>query len=355
VSVVALVAGLAACGTQKPAVAPASAPCPAATPVAAPPQGASAPGIAIATSVGPSDTSTSTVVKAAGGQILCGRTEITTHRDIVYSGQLKLDVLVPKTAGPKPLVVYLSGGGFRTAGKEVAPNLRAYVADQGYVVASIQYRTVPDGATYVDGVADAKSAIRYLRANAAHYGIDPALVAVWGESAGGYLASMVGTTNGLKQFDVGANLDQSSDVQAVVDKFGPSDLLKIAADFDPAAQLVYEGADNTIAQYVNGSQSGKSFQDDPAAVAKANPITYVDASDPPFAEFHGSADNIVSPSQTLLLHNALRAAGVDSTRYVIEGAGHGDLVFAGDPASALRWSTSQVMGYLVDFLNAKLR
>jgi acetyl esterase/lipase len=352
---VALIAGLTACGTDAPAAAPALAACPAATPVVAPPGGVGAGGIAIATSVAPGDTSTSTVVTPGGGQIRCGRTGIEAHNDVEYSPPLKMDVLVPKTAGLKPLVVYLSGGGFVAAGKEFAPDLRTYVAEQGFVVASIQYRTVTTGNTYVDGVADAKSAIRYLRANAAGYGIDPARVAVWGESAGGYLASMAGTTNGDKRFDVGANLGQSSDVQAVVDKFGPSDLSKIAADFDPAAQEAYAGPDNAIAQYVNGPKSGKSLKDDPEAVASADPVTHIDGSEPAFLEFHGSADNIVSPSQTLLLHNALRSAGVDSTRYVLDGAGHGDLAFAGSPEAALGWSTTQVMGYLVDFLNTKLR
>jgi acetyl esterase/lipase len=332
------------------------------------PGGASggAPGgvsITAAKSVAPSDTSTSTVIKPEGPQITCGRTEVDTHSDIVYSTPstagkpvgLKLDILVPKTAGKKPLVIYLSGGGFVMATKEAALDQRTYVAEAGYVVASIQYRTTTNGATYQDAVADTKSAIRYLRAHADQYDIDPAKAAVWGESAGGYLAAMTGTTNGLKQFDVGDNLDQSSDVQAVVDKFGPSDLSKIGADFDTAAQQANVSPGNATAAWVYGPGTKKSITVDPAAVARANPATYVDSADPAFILFHGSADTLVSPSQTLLLHNALRAKGVDSTRYVLNGAGHGDLTFmGGDPNAARPWTTKEVMDDITTFFGKHL-
>jgi len=177
---------------------------------------------------------------------------------------------------------------------------------------------------------------------------------VWGQSAGGYLAALAGVTNGILRFDAGDNLDQSSQVQAVVDKFGPSDLANIAADFDPAAQRARSGPEHPVAKYVNGLASGKSLSDDPAAAAAANPVNYVRASAPPFLLFHGSADNLVSPSQTLLLHEALRAAGVQSTRYVLVGAGHGDLAALTNPDSAKPWSTNEVMNLLVSFLRRYL-
>jgi len=89
-------------------------------------------------------------------------------------------------------------------------NLRTFVAEAGFVVASIQYRTITDGATYADSLIDVKSAIRYLRAHADAYGIDPDHIAVWAESAGGYLAAMAGVTSNLKSFDKGGELDQNS-------------------------------------------------------------------------------------------------------------------------------------------------
>ena len=326
----------------------------------APPPPSGAPPVTFATSVAASDTSTSRVISPHGPQIRCGRVEVETRRDVVYStppsaqAALKMDVLVPETRGAKPLVVYFSGGGFIRSTKEAAPGHRTYVAEAGYVVASIQYRTIATGGTYGDAVADAKSAIRYLRAHAGRYGIDPGRVAVWGESAGGYLAAMVGTTNGVDQFDVGGDLDQSSDVQAVIDQFGPSDLPRIGADFDAAFQQMYSTPGSSTAQWVYGPGTTSSITDDPGAVARANPATYVDASDPAFLLFHGDDDRLVSPSQTLLVHDALRAGGVDSTRYVLRGANHGDLSFIGDTESGIPWSTQKVMGIMTKFLDKHL-
>ena len=313
----------------------------------------------VASTVAASDMSTSIVIRPdKSDQITCGKTAVRTTEDVVFATRtlpngktldLSLDVQVPEGLGKKPLIVYITGGGFVQAPKEAALNLRTYVAEAGFVVASIQYRTARNGATYRDGVADVKSAIRYLRKNAATYAIDPGKVAVWGESAGGYLAAMVGVTNGIKAFEVGADLDQSSDVQAVVDKFGPSDTSRLAADFDLPAREADNANDNPIAQYI-GMAPGTHVLDVRVATTAANPLAYVNASVPPFILFHGSQDRLISPSQTLILHNALRAAGAHSTRYVLDGAGHGDLSFLGDHESGLPWSTKQTMGIIVDFL-----
>jgi acetyl esterase/lipase len=323
------------------------------------------PAIPVATSVTKSDTSASIVMHANGPPIQCGKTGIETHNDIVYSTpppiarhkpvDLKMDILVPKTDGKKPLVVWFPGGGFVFADKGGSLDHRTYVAEAGYVVASVQYRTITNGATYNDGVADAKSAIRYLRAHADQYGIDPGKVAVWGESGGGYIAAMVGTTNGVKQFDVGDNLDQSSNVQAVIDQFGPSDLSKVGADFDPAYQKEVLSPGNTTAQWVFGPGTKKSVTDDPAAIALADPAMYVHSLDPPFLLFHGTADRLLSPSQTLLMQNALRAEGVESTRYLLAGAGHGDMSFMGDAKAGKAWSTREVMEIIVTFLGRHLK
>jgi acetyl esterase/lipase len=306
----------------------------------------------MSTSVAASDTSTSIVIRPdPKDQIACGTTALKPISDVVFSTPtlpdgkpipLLLDIQVPAVAKRSPLVVYVPGGGFRRALKEAALDLRTYVAQAGFVVASIQYRTIVNGANYRHGVADVKSSIRYLRANADRFGIDPRRVAVWGESAGGYLVAMVGVTNGQRSFDVGNNLDQSSDVQAVVDKFGPSDISKIAADFDSHVQAAY-AANNPISMYIGLD-----------VTTAANPLTYVKASDPPFLIFHGTQDKLVSPSQTLMLSNALKAAGAHSTRYLLEGAGHGDLSFLGDFESGLPWSTKQTMGIIIDFLKRSI-
>jgi len=265
---------------------------------------------------------------------------------------LSMDIQMPEAPKQRPVVIYVTGGGFIQAPKEAALNLRTYVAEAGFVVASIEYRTVRDGANYRDGIADVKSAVRYLRANAVKYGIDPARVAVWGESAGGYLAAMVGVTNGLKSFDVGNDLEQSSDVQAVVDKFGASDLSKLASDFDQKAKDANNAPGNPIAQYI-ATVPETRLLDTQLATTAANPLTYVKPIHPPFLILHGSRDRLISPSQTLILHNALTAVGGHSVRYVLDGAGHGDLSFLGDTESGLPWSARQTMDIIVDFLRAQ--
>jgi acetyl esterase/lipase len=313
----------------------------------------------IAASIAPSDTSTSIVIRPdRDDQIQCGKTPLKTIQDVVYASprlkdgkslSLKMDILIPEPARKRTVVVYVPGGGFVVAAKEGALNLRTYVAESGFAVASIQYRTSRDGATYRDGVADIKAAIRYLRANAAKYAIDADRVVVWGESAGGYLAAMVGVTNHNGAFEAGADLNQSGDVQGVIDDFGASDISKMAADFDaPTQHATY--TNEGLIQYIGKASDAKTL-DAGIATTAANPLKYIQANAPPFLILHGNQDRLVSPSQTLLLHDALVAAGARSTRYVVDGAGHGDLAFMGDTQSGLLWSTNQVMNLIVTFLN----
>lgn len=313
----------------------------------------------IAASVAPSDTSTSIVIRPdRTDQIECGKAPVAVIEDVVYaapktpagkSGSLKMDLLIPEPRRKRTLVVYVPGGGFMVAAKESALNLRTYVAEAGFVVASVQYRTARDGANYRNGVEDVKSAIRFLRANADKYGIDPDKVAVWGESAGGYLAAMVGVTSQSRAFEAGDNLNQRSDVQGVIDDFGASDISKMAVDFDAATQHEIYSNPGLI-QYI-GKAPGANAVDPGTAGTAANPVNYIQANTPPFLIFHGNRDRMVSPTQTLILHDALVATGAHSTRYVVDGAAHGDLSFMGDTQSGLLWSTNKVMNLIVDFLN----
>jgi acetyl esterase/lipase len=317
----------------------------------------------MASTIAASDTSTSIVIRPdPKDQISCGRTRLKAINDAVFARRtltngkildLSMDIQMPDSPQRRPLVIYVTGGGFVQASKEAALNLRTYVAEAGFVVASIEYRTVRNGANYRDGIADVKSAIRYLRANSAKYGIDPKHIAVWGESAGGYLVAMVGVTNGSKSFDVGSDLDESSDVQAVVDKFGASDLSKLASDFDSGAREADDMPDNAIARYI-AVLPGTRRLDTQVATTAANPLAHVNSAVPPFLILHGSRDRLISPSQTLMLHNALIAAGAHSVRYVLDGADHGDLSFLGDVESGLPWSAKQTMDIIVEFLKGAI-
>lgn len=257
------------------------------------PSGASADGgasIVQAKTIKKTDNSTSTVINPTGPAITCDTSAVTATDDITYSSppvqgtktDLKLDIHVPKSSGKKPLVVYVTGGGWMLSDRTANLDQRTYVADQGYVVASIQYRTTTSGATYKDALADVKSAIRYLRANADTYGIDTDHVFVWGQSAGGYLAAMTGVTNGDKTYDVGDHLDQSSQVQGVVDEFGPADLSELAADYDQAAEDFNYAAGNAAAQWVYGPGTSKSIKQYTSQMAAADPATHISSSTPPF-------------------------------------------------------------------------
>ncbi len=273
--------------------------------------------------------------------------DVVYHNSTNSEGQpmeMRMDIVRPKDDKKYPTVIFITGGGFMWAPKNGNLYNRCEIAKAGYVVASIEYHVVSNG-LYSDAVKDAKAAIRYMRANAEKYGVDPKNVAVWGESAGGYLTAMTGTSNGVKDFEVGENLDQSSDVQAAMDIYGLSDLTKIGADYDKEAEEAHFTTDAPEAGYVHGKNSGLTILDKPEVVAKANPVNYVDKNDPPFLFMHGTVDALVSPSQTLLVHTALRNAGVESTRYAITGANHGGPQFS-DP---------KVLQIMIEFLDKHLK
>jgi acetyl esterase/lipase len=260
---------------------------------------------------------------------------------------LKMDVLRARGNAVLPAVVFVTGGGFVSADRSGYIQQRLAIAEAGYVVVSIEYR-VPPNASFPAPLEDVKSAIRYLRANAARYGVDPAHIAVMGESAGGYLAAFAGVTNNNPTFDKGEHLDQRSDVQAVIDLYGLSDLTRVAEGFPADVQAMHRGASAPEALWVNGLAlfgAGGSIEDHPDAATAANPIHYVTGNAPPFLLMHGDRDTLVSPRQTERLHEALIAKGVDSTRYVVAGAAHADGY----------WAQPDILRLIIAFLDAHLK
>lgn len=129
---------------------------------------------------------------------------------------MQMDILQPKTKEKKPAILFVTGGGFINANKDNGIQLRMHLAENGCVVGSISYRVAPT-AKFPEPLEDVKAAIRYLKANADRFGIDPSRVGIVGGSAGGYLTAMAGTTSGTKMFDRGENLQVTSDVKAAVD------------------------------------------------------------------------------------------------------------------------------------------
>lgn len=237
-----------------------------------------------------------------------------------------MDITIPLDGQRHPAIVYINGGGFINANRDGYIQHRTYLAEHGYVVASITYRVAPTS-TFPAPLEDVKAAIRYLRAHADTYKIDKEHIGVLGGSAGGYLAAMAGVTSGGKGFDKGDFLDQSSDVQAVIDLYGISDVTKIGADYNEQVQAAHRSAGATEALWVNGSPvfGGKDggILANPEGAKAATPMTYISSQTPPFLLMHGDADTLVSPSQTELLRQALEEHHIEATRYLVKGAAHG--------------------------------
>lgn len=246
---------------------------------------------------------------------------------------LQMTLLVPRTDKPKPAIVYFPGGGFTTAAHDKYVEMRMALAEAGFVVASVEYRTVPDmfPALLVDG----KSAVRYLRAHARQFGIDPQRIGVIGDSAGGYLAQMVGVTGGEKEYDQGDYLDQSSDVQAAATIYGISNLMNIGEGYSKEIQDIHASKAVTEALLVHGtafaSYPGASILSDTAKAMKASPMGHIRKDLPPFLIMHGTADVLVSPVQSAQLYDALKKAGDDVSYVEVEGAGHGDMYWFQKP------------------------
>ena len=236
----------------------------------------------------------------------------------------KLDLYLPEVPdkNPRPVLVRIHGGAWRHGDKSAQQGVAGYVK-QGYIGVAINYR-FSQQAIFPAQIEDCKAAIRWLRAHAEEFGIDPERIGVVGSSAGGHLAALLGTTGDSQQFNVGENLDFSSTVCAVVDNFGPTDLIEVSRT--PG----FENRMSMVTQLLGGTVTEK-----PELAAQANPITFITPEDPPFLIIHGDADPIVPLNQSELLHAALEKAGVPSELHIIPGGMHGGDDFKVEPYKSL--------------------
>jgi len=227
---------------------------------------------------------------------------------------LLLDVYVP--SGPKsplPLVVWMHGGGWQS-GSKIGGGRVLPMTQRGYVTASIDYRLSGE-AIFPAQLDDCKAAVRFLRANAARYGIDPSRIGVAGASAGGHLASLLGVTGGMKDTEgsVGANLGQSTRVQAVVNYYGPTDLL------NPGPV----NTDLPRQDWADARLLGGIPREIPDKARRASPIAYVGNRNlPPFLLVHGDLDEQVPLVQSVEFEKAMRAAGHEATLLIVKDAAH---------------------------------
>jgi acetyl esterase/lipase len=249
------------------------------------------------------------------------------ERDISYvpegDSSQRLDLYLPEkdTEKPLPLLIWVHGGGWLGGSKKENPGIR-FTASGEYASASVEYR-FSNKAIFPAQIQDCQAAIRFLRANAKKYNIDPDHIGVWGASAGGHLVALLGTAGGAKAFpEIGDNLSEPDRVQAVIDLFGPTDFPDVRSQV---------AADKTVTNIFNfddmSSPYAKLFGAKPGERTdlekSASPITFVSKDDPPFLIIHGTADKLVPYAQSTEFTDALKKAGVDVLLQTVPGGNHG--------------------------------
>jgi acetyl esterase/lipase len=241
-------------------------------------------------------------------------TKIKTAHDVTYTKagdrELKLDIAEPAEGdGPFPAVVFIHGGGWAAGDKSSYRPLLDVLAKHGYVAISVQYRFAPDD-VFPAQIHDVKAAVRWLRAHAKEHKVDVERIGATGGSAGGHLALLLGVTDADDGLEGDVEKDApSSRVQAVVNFFGPTDLL--AKDIPPVSQGI-------LKKFLGGTVDEKTD-----LAKQASPLTYVTKDDPPILTFQGTKDPLVPGSQAVYLGAAMTRAEVPGRVEFLIGAGHG--------------------------------
>jgi len=236
---------------------------------------------------------------------------------------LQLDVWLPASPTPPPLVVWIHGGGWMFGDRRYLPEtlrpnqLFEELVAAGLAVATIDYRHALE-AQFPAQLHDAKAAIRYLRAHAAVLGVNTERIGVWGESAGGHIAALVGLTGRRPDLEgaIGV-LRQSSAVDVVVDWYGPADLA-----LQPRERRSAEIVAKLPPEMLTPPEDLMAGGQDERSLSAASPITYVTSGAPPFLLVHGTADTVVPYAQSEVLAQALTQNGVPVRLVPIDGADH---------------------------------
>jgi acetyl esterase/lipase len=240
-----------------------------------------------------------------------------SYPDLVYARRperfLRLDLRVPRGVIKPPLILYIPMGGMRGCNKTHGA---WWLTEAGFAVASIECR-VSSEAIAPAAVHDCKAAIRWLRAQAPAFGYDGERLGVHGHSAGGLLASLMATSGDAPAIeDPQGTPGVSSRVQAACDECGaPHDLAYFAR---PEVKALYAPVDENIRLYL-----GAPVEQRLELARLVSPSTYISRKTPPILLIHGDADTVVPASETAAFHQALLAAGVASTLWLLPGIGHG--------------------------------
>jgi acetyl esterase/lipase len=246
--------------------------------------------------------------------------DVNIVRDLVYKRvdghDLRLDIYSPRSiTHPLPVVLWLHGHRWSYGSKEQRPPINLMA--RGYIVVSIDYRLSGE-APFPAAIEDCKAAVRWLRADASTYHIDPDHIGAWGHSAGGHLAALLGTSGGVAELEgAGDNPTFSSRVQAVCDMSAPSDIQELYETVSSLDDGSGSRAKSAVEQFLGGS--GEQIR---AKAIAASPITYVSNDDAAFLIIHGENDRSIPVSQAEEFVDKLKATGVDATLVVAKGRGH---------------------------------
>ncbi len=239
-----------------------------------------------------------------------------------YAPGLKLDVIAQRSRnpGPRPVLLFLHGGGWRTGHRGWRDPLVVRLVRDGWLGVSVDYR-LSQQAVFPAQIRDCKLAVRWVRANAADLGADPRRIVACGVSAGGHLAALLGTSAGVPELEGDG---ERTEVSAVIDMYGPVDLL---------AERTQGPRDSDAPDSFETRFLGARPSTRPDLVRLSNPITWLSPDDPPTLILHGADDVQVPVEQSEQLAEALRAKGIPVTLVVVPDAGHGlvgqgDLIYA---------------------------
>jgi acetyl esterase/lipase len=305
----------------------------------------------IVLSVAGSKASAATLVPSQATSTRQTAGEASLHRDLAYASyqldgaehKLLLDLYLPAQSASQsiPLLIFVHGGGWFEGSKDTCPG--ATFAQNGYAMACVNYRLAdfdrgcPQELVFPAQIHDVKAAVRWLRQHADQYGLDPSRFGAMGDSSGGHLAALLGTSGGETDLQGTGNSGISDAVQAVCVWYGPVDVTRapptIVFKDDPCQtplgrlEDTYGGEETPYFYWTLawGAFLGGSL-DDAAVIERARqatPLTYVDAADPPFLVIHGENDGMIPVEQSELLVAALNSAGVKVTLVRPAGVGHG--------------------------------
>lgn len=236
--------------------------------------------------------------------------------DVPYGPNLKhganlLDLRLPtKGKPPFPLIILIHGGGWTSGDKSMFPSL--LLLSHGYATASINY-SLKGPNRFPAEIKDCKAAVAWLRSHANSLNLDGHRIGVWGASAGGHLAALLGTTGDAQSPDWAAPAPGTSNrVDAICTCCGPSDLLTIDSQADPKNYII-----KYVANFIGALPSQR-----PDLAKAASPVTYVHKGCPPFLIIHGQDDTLVPSAQSNELNDSLKKQGVYSTLELIPKTGH---------------------------------